>query len=157
MSVLAPVSGRLSDARGRRLPALMGAVFQVLATLLLLVGVGVSVSSLYLAGALAVLGTGSGLGTGAATTAAVESAPLELAGSAAGTMSMMRYFGSIVGAGALGGILSAGGGPPDIAVFRVLFAGLLVMALASLACSTLIHKFVTEADLTPIGRQRANG
>ncbi len=157
MSVLAPVSGRLSDARGRRLPAQAGAVFQVLATLMLLLGVGVSVSSLYLAAALAMLGTGSGLGTGAATTAAVESAPRELAGSAAGTMSMMRYFGSIVGAGALGGILSGDGGPPDIAVFRVLFGGLLAMALAGLACSTLIHKFVTEAHLAPVAGQRSNG
>jgi DHA2 family methylenomycin A resistance protein-like MFS transporter len=121
-----------------------GALCQVAATVILLAGIGKGVSALYLAAGLAVLGMGSGLGTGAATTASVEAAPRELAGSAAGTMSMMRYFGSIVGAGVLGGILSTESGLPGIGVFRLLFGLLLAMALGALFCSTLIHRFPDE-------------
>jgi len=145
MSLLAPISGRVSDAYGRRLPAVAGAACQLAAAVLLFGGMTAHVSTGYLALALAVLGIGTGLGSGAATTAAIESAPRELAGSAAGTMSMMRYFGSIVGAGVLGGILSTGGAGPGIDVFRVLFGVLVVMAVAALLCSSQIHKHVTEA------------
>ncbi|HEY7271026.1 MAG TPA: MFS transporter, partial [Dehalococcoidia bacterium] len=144
MSLLAPVSGILSDRYGRRWPALAGSLFQMAAMAILLGGIGLHVSSLYLAFALAVLGTGSGLGTGAANTASVESAPRHLAGSAAGTTSMMRYFGSIVGAAALGGILSTGSAVPSIAVFHLLFALLLAMAIGAFVCSTQIHVHSAE-------------
>jgi DHA2 family methylenomycin A resistance protein-like MFS transporter len=143
MSLLSPVSGLVSDARGRRLPAMTGAVCQLVAAVMLLAGISRDVSSPYLALALAVLGVGSGLGTGAATTAAVEAAPRELAGAAAGTMSMMRYFGSILGAGVLAGILSSDAAP-GIDVFRVLFGVLVVMAAGAVACSALVHSFVQE-------------
>jgi DHA2 family methylenomycin A resistance protein-like MFS transporter len=98
----------------------------------------------YLAGALALLGLGLGLSFGAATTAAVESAPRELAGAAAGTNSMMRYIGSIVGAGILGAVLSSDAGVPEIGLFRLIFA--LLVAAAALGClSTLfIHRFPPE-------------
>ncbi len=151
MSLLAPVSGVVSDRRGRRLPALIGAAFQVAGAAMLVAGLSSGVSNLYLAGALAVLGVGSGLGSGAASTAAVEAAPRELAGSAAGTMSMMRYFGSIVGVGVLGGILNSAGAVPGIDVFRVLFALLVVMAAAALFCSTMIHTFINRRPvMTPV-------
>jgi DHA2 family methylenomycin A resistance protein-like MFS transporter len=149
MSALAPVSGRLSDARGRRLPAMAGGLCQLVAAGMLLSGIAANVSTAYLAAALAVLGIGSGLGTGAASTAAIEAAPRELAGAASGTMSMMRYFGSIVGAGVLGGILNAGDAAPGVGVFRALFALLAVMAGLALLASTLIHTFVRE---TPVVR-----
>jgi len=143
MSLLSPVSGLISDARGRRLPAMTGAVCQLVAAVMLLAGIGTGVSSLYLALSLAVLGLGSGLGTGAASTAAVEAAPRELAGAAAGSMSMMRYFGSILGAGVLAGILNSGAAPgPE--VFRALFGVLVVMAAGAVICSALVHSFVQE-------------
>jgi MFS family permease len=152
MSLLAPVSGLLSDARGRRWPAMAGAACQAVAVIMLLIGIGTHVSSLYLAACLAILGTGSGLGTGAANTASVEAAPRHLAGSAAGTMSMMRYFGSIVGAAALGGILSTGAAAPSIAVFHLLFGLLLAMAVGAFLCSTQIHVFAEEhTAVTPVG------
>ena len=47
----------------------------------------------------ALVGMGVGLTFGPSATAAIESAPREQAGIAAGTNSMMRYLGSIVGAG----------------------------------------------------------
>jgi MFS family permease len=143
MSLLSPVSGLISDARGRRLPAMTGAVCQLVAAVMLLAGIGTGVSSLYLALSLAVLGLGSGLGTGAASTAAVEAAPREFAGAAAGTMSMMRYFGSILGAGVLAGILNSSAAPgPE--VFRALFGVLVMMAAGAVLCSALVHSFVQE-------------
>jgi DHA2 family methylenomycin A resistance protein-like MFS transporter len=144
MSLLAPVSGRLSDAKGRRLPAMAGASCQLAAAAMLLAGISGDVATGYLAAALAVLGVGTGLGTGAASTAAVEAAPRELAGSAAGTMSMMRYFGSIVGTGVLGGVLNADAAAPDVDVFQALFLLLTVMAALALLASTFIHTFVRE-------------
>ena len=109
-----------------------------------LVGMDRGVSYGYLAASLTLLGLGLGLSFGAATTAAVESAPRELAGAAAGTNSMMRYIGSIVGAGILGAVLSTDTGAPAIGLFRLIFA--LLTAAAALAClSTLfIHRFPPE-------------
>ena len=60
--------------------------------------------------ALALLGLGLGLSFGPASTAAIESSPRELAGAAAGTNSMMRYLGSIIGAGMLGAVLNSDAG-----------------------------------------------
>lgn len=146
MSLLAPVSGRISDAYGRRWPAMIGAACQLAATAVLLAGISEGVSTGYLAGAMALLGVGTGLGTGAASTAALEAAPRELAGIAAGTMSMMRYFGSIVGTGVLGGILSTSGAAPGIDVFRVLLGVLLLMAVVSFVTSSLIHVFAPDGE-----------
>jgi MFS family permease len=144
MSLLAPLSGRLSDAKGRRLPSMAGATCQLTAAALLLAGISGDVATGYLAVALAVMGIGTGLGTGAANTAAVEAAPRELAGVAAGTMSMMRYFGSIVGTGVLGGVLNADAAAPDVDVFRALFLLLTVMAALALLASSFIHTFVRD-------------
>jgi MFS family permease len=108
----------------------------------------------YLAASLAVLGLGVGLGSSAATTAAIESAPRGQAGVAAGTNSMMRYFGSIVGVGVLAGTLGDGSGAPEITTFRTLFAILAVLAGLALLAAALIHRFppaaVFEAHEAPV-------
>ena len=118
MALLAPVSGRLSDSLGRRPLAIAGAVVVVGAMLVLLTGSDVDSSTLFLGVCLALLGVGMGLSFGPASTAAIESAPREMAGAAAGTNSMMRYVGSIIGAGVLGAVLSDDGGAPEIGLFR---------------------------------------
>lgn len=141
-SVIAPVGGRLSDAYGRRPAALAGSLFAVTGMLLLFVGISTDVSRLYLSVALAVMGLGLGVSFGAASTAAIESAPRELAGAAAGTNSMMRYLGSIVGAGILGAVLSADNGAPGIELFRVIFGVLLAMAIAASLTTVFIHRFL---------------
>jgi len=144
MAVVSPLSGRISDGRGRRQPAIAGSLIMLASVVAVLVGMDRGVSYGYLAAALTLLGLGLGLSFGAATTAAVESAPRELAGAAAGTNSMMRYIGSIVGAGILGAVLSSDAGVPEIGLFRLIFA--LLAAAAALAClSTLfIHRFPPE-------------
>ena len=53
---------------------------------------------------------------------------------------MMRYFGSIVGAGLLGGILAGDAAAPGIDLFRLIFAILLVVACLAFLSASLIHK-----------------
>ena len=144
MAALAVVSGRLADAAGRRLPALAGALLALAGALLLVGGIDDGVSFAYLAVALALVGSGMGLGTGAASTAAIEVAPRALAGAASGTNSMMRYLGSIVGAGVLAGLLGSSGDTPSVDVFRAVFAVVVVMALVTVISATAIHARVWD-------------
>lgn len=157
MSVLvaftAPLGGHLSDAWGRRPSAQVGSALMLIATMGLLAGLSRTVSPYYLAMCLALLGLGLGLGVGAANTAAVESAPPSLAGSAAGTTSMMRYAGSIVGAGILAGVLSdSGGADGDIATFRVVMLAVVVTAGLAMVAALFIHRFVAPA-VVPVARE----
>jgi MFS family permease len=140
MAALAPVAGRIADGWGRRAPAIAGSMVILAGVALLLGGLGEGVAYGYLAGSLAVLGLGMGLSTGPASTAAVEAVPRGLAGTAAGTNSMMRYLGSIVGAGVLGAVLESGGAP-GVGVFRLIFATLLVLAALGVASAWFIHRF----------------
>jgi len=52
-----------------------------------------------------------------------------------------------------GGILSTGSAGAEAGVFRALFAVLVVVACAALACATLIHSFIRHPiEATPGGR-----
>ena len=145
MVVVAPISGRVSDAVGRRWPALVGSFVAFVAILYLLAGLTEDVSFGYVAIGLALLGVGLGLAFGPATTAAIESAPMRLAGSAAGTNSMMRYIGSILGAGILAGVLSTGADTlPGLDTFRVILIVVAVFAALSIVAASQIHLFPKE-------------
>ena len=74
MALLAAPAGRLADLRGRRLPAMVGGVCQVLAALFLLIVLSADVSFALLAACLAILGFGIGIGSGPAIAAAMEAA-----------------------------------------------------------------------------------
>ena len=149
MVVVSPLSGLLSDVHGRRLPIFAGGLVLVAAVLAVLAGLDPGVSFAYLGVSLAAFGLALGLSTGPAQTAAIEAAPREMAGTAAGTNSMMRYLGSIVGAGLLGSFLSSNGGAPGIDTFRLMFAVLAVMAALATLSSLFIHRFAAEAR-TPV-------
>jgi MFS family permease len=154
VAVISPLGGRLSDGWGRRPSAQLGAFILLGGTVALLVGLSPDVPAAYIAGSLAVFGLGLGLGVGAAGTAAVEAAPRSLAGSASGTNSMMRYAGSIVGAGILSGVLSSDAAGGDVATFRIVMAA--VVATAALACvaAAFIHRFV-DGEVVEVGREPA--
>ncbi|OGO51424.1 MAG: hypothetical protein A2148_11825 [Chloroflexi bacterium RBG_16_68_14] len=142
---IAPIGGRISDAYGRRLLALTGALVMVGGVAALLAGLSKDVSYGYLAACLATLGLGIGLSFNAASTAALESTSRELAGTAAGTNSMMRYLGSIVGVAILGAVLS-GDGAPDVGLFRLIFVVLLAMAALAAGTTLFIHRFPAEVQ-----------
>lgn len=162
MAMLAPIAGRLADAQGRRLPAFLGACMTTASITLVLLGISADVPFAYLAVCMAMFGFGIGLGTGPATTAAIESAPRERTGAAAGTLSMMRYVGGIIGAGVLGGILTRGD-TLTIDTVRLIFGFVLLATLLAVFSATLIHRFAGEtqrardlalsAELTATGGQ----
>ncbi|MEP7216123.1 MAG: MFS transporter, partial [Anaerolineaceae bacterium] len=149
-AITSPLGGRISDARGRRAPAQLGAAMMTVGALALVAGLERDVSATYMAGCLALLGVGLGFGTGAATAAAVESAPVRLAGSAAGTSSMMRYIGSIVGAGILAGVLSSGSAThAGVGMFRLLAMAIACTAAVGVLAATFIHRRA-PADMTTV-------
>jgi MFS family permease len=144
VALLAPIGGRVSDAVGRRPLAVIGSVLIAIGVTALLVGIGRDAPYLFLAAVLALLGVGLGLSVGPASAAAIESTPREMAGAAAGTNSMMRYVGSIIGAGVLGTVLNTNGAVPGIDLFRLIFAVLVAMSVLGAFCTFLIHRFPTE-------------
>ena len=149
MALLGPVAGRLSDMYGRRLPATIGGGLQCAGALLLVLGLSEGASYAFLALCLGLQGAGFSLVMGPATTASVEAAPPERAGAAAGTNSMMRYFGSIVGIALLGGILRReGDATPEIESFRLGFAVLLVAGVLATLAAMMMHRFVGETRST---------
>ena len=142
MAVVAPTTGAVADRVGRRRPAVFGALAALGGGAALLAGISADSSFAFLAVCLAVVGLGIGVGTGPATTAAIESAPTDVAAGAAGTNSMMRYAGSILGAGALAGVLDReSGGAPEIETFRLVLAVVTVMAALAVLAATRIHRF----------------
>ncbi len=142
MAALSPLAGRFSDTHGRRLPANIGAALLMVGAFAMMAGIARDVPVYYLGGSLLTLGLGLGLSVGAASTAAIESAPRNAAGVASGTNSMMRYVGSIVGAGVLGSVLSSdgGGGTPDVGVFRAMFAIVAVMSVLAFIATLFIGR-----------------
>jgi sugar phosphate permease len=93
-----------------------------------------------------VLGIGMSVSFGPASAAALECTARELAGTAAGTNSMMRYLGSIVGTGLLGAILSTESGLPEIGLFHLIFAVLVVMSVAATLSAVFVHRFVRQRE-----------
>ena len=143
VALVSPLGGRLSDALGRRPLMLAGAAVALVGAAALFAALRVGTPAWLLATCLAVFGVGLGLGTGPAVSAALEAAPLGSAGAASGTSSMMRYTGSIIGAGLLAGVLtSTSGASGDLTTFRVVTT--VIVATAGLACIAAIfaHRFV---------------
>jgi len=138
---LAPISGRVSDSIGRRYPAAVGSVFVVMGSIALLAGISQDVSFGYLALSMGALGLGLGISISPTGAAAIESSPRDLAGAAAGTNSMMRYLGSIIGTGLLGAILSSDDGAPEIGIFRLIFAVLAAISVMAALTTVFIHRF----------------
>jgi EmrB/QacA subfamily drug resistance transporter len=140
MAGLSPLAGRFSDEHGRRLPANIGSAVMMCGAFAMVFGIARDVSFVYLAGTLLTIGLGLGLSIGAASTAAIESAPRSAAGVAAGTNSMMRYVGSIVGAGVLGSVLSRDSGAPEVDVFRLMFGIVAAMAVLGFVSTLFIER-----------------
>jgi EmrB/QacA subfamily drug resistance transporter len=126
MIVCAPFGGWLADRRGWRFPTLLGAALLAIGALLLVfIDTGWDWAA-YL-GPLVALGAGVGLASAPAQALALESAPSDVAGQAAGLFSTTTYLGSILGAAGMAAIL--GEGVPSVASFRVLYGAVAVAAV----------------------------
>jgi DHA2 family methylenomycin A resistance protein-like MFS transporter len=125
MAVTGPIGGTLSDRVGRRAPATFGSAVMI-----------AGVAPLAFASAAwpwwalllpqMVLGSGIGLSSAPVQTAAMQAAPVDLAGQAAGLFSTMRYAGSITGSAVMAAVLGDAAG---VTSFHVLFAVLVGAAL----------------------------
>lgn len=125
MAVTGPIGGTLSDRVGRRAPATFGSAVMI---------AGIAPLAFALAAwpwwalllPLMVLGAGIGLSSAPVQTAAMQAAPVDLAGQAAGLFSTMRYAGSITGSAAMAAVL---GDVAGVTSFHALFAILIGAAL----------------------------
>jgi EmrB/QacA subfamily drug resistance transporter len=151
MIFISPLAGRLSDSVGRRPLISTGSILLIASTTALAVGISEGSSFPFLVVCMCVLGLGISVSVGPASAAAIESTARELAGTAAGTNSMMRYLGSIVGIGLLGAILNTGSDLPATGLFRMIFAVLVVMSMAAALCALFVHRFAAERYEAPSG------
>lgn len=129
-SVLAaPIGGRMATRFGIRAGLLSGSSVLVLATAGVLGGVTAGETYL-LAAPLALTGIGMGLAGAAQQSSGLSAWPASMAGSAAGTLSFMRYVGSVAGASLLAAVL---GRDPGAGAFEALLAILVVASLLNAA------------------------
>jgi EmrB/QacA subfamily drug resistance transporter len=127
MALLGPISGRLADSRGRRSPAILGALTLIVGVAMLALAVG-GAPLWPVAGALGMMGIGLGLQSAPIQTTAIESAPADKTGSAAGVYSTARYLGSVTGTTVLA-IAFTDPGAGDAGRFVALAVGLTVVAM----------------------------
>jgi MFS family permease len=127
MVVASPFAGRIADAMGSKPPMLAG-------SLLLLAAAGGLALSLgdpplaFIVVLLGVVGLSFGISSAPQQSVGLRAWEVDQAGSASGTLSMMRYVGSITGAAALAGIL---GSDPTLGDFRLLFGVVVLFAVAN--------------------------
>jgi len=120
----APLGGRMANRFGIRTGLVSGSGLLLLsaAGVLALVASGGTYS---LAAPLTMVGAGMGLSAAAQQTSGLTAWPLSRAGSAAGTLSFMRYVGSVAGASLLAAVLGGAPGPSD---YEVLLAAMVAVS-----------------------------
>jgi EmrB/QacA subfamily drug resistance transporter len=131
-AIAAPIGGRMSDAVGRRQPAVIGTLASVVGLAVLWM-VAPEASTLLLGLMLALLGFGMGLAGAPRQAAALEAIEPERVGMAASTYLTGRYLGGAVGATLAGAVLGGTVTPAGVTTgFGVLAAVGVGVAIASL-------------------------
>ncbi len=131
-AIAAPIGGRMSDAVGRRQPAVIGTLASVVGLAVLWL-VAPEASTLLLGLMLALLGFGMGLAGAPRQAAALEAIEPERVGMAASTYLTGRYLGGAVGATVAGAVLGGTVTPAGVTTgFGVLAAVAVGVAIASL-------------------------
>jgi MFS family permease len=127
-AIWGPIGGRWTDRTGRRRPAVAGALALLAGSALLALVVG-GTSVAPVAVALALMGVGIGVSGAPVQTAAMDAAPRERTGSAAGIFSTSRYLGSVIGSSVLAIVFVHRPRTGEDVRFIALFAGLALAAL----------------------------
>lgn len=128
---VSPLAGNLADRLGYRRPLLAGGVI-LIAGAAALAGSAGQFAVWTVAAPLGVIGLGMALSQSAAQAAALRAWGPEVAGSAAGTQSMMRYVGSVAGAAIMAAVL---GSQPTTGEVRLLLWIVSAAAVANFAVS----------------------
>jgi MFS family permease len=146
--IVSPFSGRLSDSKGHRLPAATGAAGVLIGAVALAACIG-EFAPWAVAVPLAAVGVGMGLMGAAQQTSALRAWGTEVAGSASGTLSMMRYVGSVGGAALMAAIV---GSRPTVTEVRLLAWVLAAFAVLNLAIAAFVgNRRRTVAESQPAG------
>ncbi|HEX8255010.1 MAG TPA: MFS transporter [Thermoanaerobaculia bacterium] len=124
MVLASPIGGRLSDAIGPRIVAIVGAATAT-------AGAWMFVTAAPLVPSLILMGAGIGIATSPSQAAAMSAIQASQAGVASGALSTMRYLGGVIASG-LVALIAAGGVERDARLF-VFPAVLLMSAIVSLA------------------------
>jgi EmrB/QacA subfamily drug resistance transporter len=143
MIVFSPLGGRLSDNLGRRAPAVLGASLITAGALPFLLVYPTWSWLLYLI-PLVCIGAGLGLSMAPVQATAIETAPSDQAGQAAGLFSTMRYLGSILGSSVMAAVLS--GATPPVTHFRVLYAMLFLSACGATIAALRLPRWLDSLD-----------
>jgi EmrB/QacA subfamily drug resistance transporter len=122
-----PFGGRFADRRGRRLPAIAGAVALCVGATFQAIAAG-DTRLWLLAIALGLMGLGLGIQGAPVQTAVIEASPPAKTGAAAGVYSTSRYLGSVTGASVLAIVLAQKPNLGEDERFAWLFAGLAIAA-----------------------------
>lgn len=134
IALASPVAGRLADRLGSRTMVMSG-------TCVMFAGATVLAAVLpqpplaELAIPLMLVGLGLGLSTAGQQSAALKCWPGAMAGSASGTLSMMRYVGSVTGTALIAALVP---GHPESSEFRTLFVVLAMFAAANVCAAALL-------------------
>ncbi|MGI8926272.1 MAG: MFS transporter [Tepidiformaceae bacterium] len=132
---IGPLAGNWSDRFGRR-PLILAGSLVVLGSALGLTAVLYDPPLALLAVPLVFVGVGMGITSAPQSSTALEAWPRERAGSASGSVSMMRYVGSVTGAAMIAAVL---GRHPGEADFRLLFLLLSGFAVANVTASLAVR------------------
>ena len=125
---LSPVAGTFTDRKGYRWPLVVGALVLAGASMGLAAIAG-HFAAWTVAVPLTAIGVGMAFGSAGSQVASLRAWGAEIAGSASGTQSMMRYVGSVAGAAIMAAVLGA---HPGIAEMRTLLWIIAIVALANL-------------------------
>lgn len=143
-----PLGGRWMDARGRILPAVVGAVALCAGMAALTVAVG-SASLWPVVIALGGMGVGLGISGASVQATAVESVPGHRAGSASGIYSTARYLGSVIGSTALAMVFVTKPEAGASGRFTLLFSALAVVAVIGIAANARLGHRELRTAVTP--------
>jgi MFS family permease len=125
MVFISPFAGRTADSAGSKPPMLVGALLLLGAATGLAVVIGDPPLALVVL-LVGLVGLAFGLAQAAQQSVGLRAWSVDMAGSASGTLSMMRYVGSVTGAAAIAGVL---GSDPTTRDFRILFVVVAVFAM----------------------------
>jgi MFS family permease len=153
MVVLSAPAGRLSDRLGPRRPGLLAALGLIAGASGLVLATGGG--PWLMLGPVLAVGVAMGLGQPPLQAAALGAWPPEVAGSASGALSLMRYVGSVTAAALIASILGSDPGPDS---FRALFAVVAVFALGNVAAALALPSRPAPVEPAPtlspgLGRQ----
>ena len=127
--ILGPVGGWVGDRVGRRPPVVAGSTVAVAGTALVAT-MGVS-SPVALVFGLVGMGAGMGFASASLQTAALESVPVAMSGSAAGVLSTSRYVGSTAGTIAIAVLMGQGTTGAESVLLLALAGAVVAVAAAT--------------------------